>query len=107
MPAGAGARGAARRLRRDPDRPGRRAASSTATALASIAGNLSGSMTATPRVTYALAEPGLAAALVRRGQRALGDAGQFDPVHGRWSGARSALTGSFVWLADRQHAWRG
>ena len=56
-------------------------------------------MTSTPRVTFALAGAGLAAALVRRGQRALRDAGQFGAVHGRWSVAALAVSGSFVWLA--------
>lgn len=70
----------------------------TATALASIAGNVTGSMTATPRVTYALAE-----------QNSL--PGWFGVVHPRWAtpansvlfmglaGIVLGLTGSFLWLA--------
>jgi amino acid transporter len=66
----------------------------TLTALASIAGNLTGSMTATPRVTYALAEQGW-----------------FGRVHARWAtpansvlfmglaGIALGVSGSFVWLA--------
>lgn len=70
----------------------------TATALASIAGNLTGSMTATPRVTYALAA-----------QNSL--PGWFGAVHPRWAtpansilfmglaGIALGVTGSFLWLA--------
>lgn len=68
------------------------------TAMASVAGNFLGSMTSTPRVTYALAE-----------ERTL--PGWFGQVSPRWRtpvnsilfmgviGAALALTGSFVWLA--------
>lgn len=70
----------------------------TATALASVAGNISGSMTSTPRVTYALAGEGVLP-------------GWFGRVSRRWAtpansilfmgalGALLAVTGSFVWLA--------
>lgn len=70
----------------------------TATALASVAGNVTGSMTSTPRVTYALAAQGV---LPR----------WFGAVSARWAtpansilfmgllGAALALSGSFVWLA--------
>ena len=70
----------------------------TATALASVAGNVTGSMTSTPRVTYALAAQGV---LPR----------WFGAVSARWAtpansilfmgllGAVLALSGSFVWLA--------
>ncbi len=70
----------------------------TATALASIAGNLAGSMTSTPRVTYALAGQG---SLPR----------WFGAVSRRWAtpansilfmglaGIALAVTGSFLWLA--------
>jgi amino acid transporter len=70
----------------------------TATALASIAGNLAGSMTATPRVTYALANQG---SLPR----------WFGAISARWAtpansilfmglaGVALGVTGSFVWLA--------
>lgn len=68
------------------------------TAMASVAGNFLGSMTSTPRVTYALGEDGL---LPR----------WFARVNERWltpansilfmgiAGAALALSGSFVWLA--------
>ncbi len=70
----------------------------TATALASIAGNLTGSMTATPRVTYALAAQN---SLPR----------WFGAVHALWAtpansilfmglaGIALGVTGSFLWLA--------
>jgi APA family basic amino acid/polyamine antiporter len=70
----------------------------TATALASVAGNISGSMTSTPRATYALAHQG---SLPR----------WFGAISARFAtpansimfmglaGAALALTGSFVWLA--------
>lgn len=70
----------------------------TLTALASIAGNLTGSMTSTPRVTYALAGQG---SLPR----------WFGAVSPRWAtpansvlfmglaGVALGLTGSFLWLA--------
>ena len=70
----------------------------TAAALASVAGNISGSMTSTPRVTYALAEDGVLP-------------GWFGRVSDRWAtpansvlfmgvlGAVLAISGSFVWLA--------
>jgi len=70
----------------------------TATALASVAGNVTGSMTSTPRVTYALAAQGV---LPR----------WFGAVSARWAtpansvlfmgllGIALALSGSFVWLA--------
>lgn len=70
----------------------------TLTALASIAGNVAGSMTATPRVTYALANQG---SLPR----------WFGAIHERWAtpahsilfmglaGVALGVTGSFVWLA--------
>lgn len=68
------------------------------TAMASVAGNFLGSMTSTPRVTYALAEDGLIPRWFAR-------------VNAKWrtpansvlfmglAGAALALTGSFVWLA--------
>jgi len=70
----------------------------TATALASVAGNLAGSMTATPRVTYALALQGSLP-------------GWFGAISPRWAtpansvlfmglaGIALGVTGSFVWLA--------
>lgn len=70
----------------------------TLTALASVAGNLAGSMTATPRVTYALAQQGSLP-------------GWFGAVSARWAtpansilfmglaGIALGVTGSFVWLA--------
>ena len=70
----------------------------TAAALCSIAGNITSSVTSTPRVTFALAE-----------QQAL--PAWFGRVHPRWAtpansvlfmggtGLLLALTGSFVWLA--------
>jgi len=70
----------------------------TATALASIAGNLTGAMTATPRVTYALAGQGSLPAW-------------FGRVSGRWATPANSvlfmglaaialgISGSFVWLA--------
>jgi amino acid transporter len=70
----------------------------TLTALASIAGNLTGSMTATPRVTYALAEQG---SLPRW-------FGTISAVHATpansvlfmgLAGIALGVTGSFVWLA--------
>ena len=98
MPAGAGARRAARRLRRGADRPGRRAAADRHRAgLGRRQCRQHDDLDAARHLRARRA--GLAAALVRRGQRALGDAGQFDAVHGRWSVAALALTGSFVWLA--------
>jgi len=68
------------------------------TAMASVGGNFLGSMTSTPRVTYALAEEGLIPRWFAR-------------VNGKWrtpansilfmgfAGAALALSGSFVWLA--------
>jgi amino acid transporter len=70
----------------------------TATALFSVAGNISGSMTSTPRITFALAQGGLLPAW-------------FGKVSERWhtpaasilfrglAGAGLAVSGSFVWLA--------
>lgn len=67
-------------------------------AMASVAGNFLGSMTSTPRVTYALAEDGLIP-------------NWFARVNAKWrtpansvlfmglAGAALALSGSFVWLA--------
>ncbi|MFP5329258.1 MAG: APC family permease [Alphaproteobacteria bacterium] len=68
------------------------------TAMASVGGNFLGSMTSTPRVTYALAEDGLIPSWFAR-------------VNAKWrtpvnsvlfmgfAGAALALSGSFVWLA--------
>lgn len=68
------------------------------TAMASVAGNVGGSMTSTPRVTYALSRQGALP-------------GWFGRIAGRYAtpansilfmgalGALLALTGSFVWLA--------
>ncbi len=70
----------------------------TLTALFSVAGNISGSMTSTPRVTFALASDRLLP-------------GWFGRINERWqtpansilfmglAGAALAVTGSFVWLA--------
>jgi len=70
----------------------------TATALASIAGNVTGSMTSTPRVTYALAGQGL----LPRWFGAV-SARHATPANSilfmGLAGAVLALTGSFVWLA--------
>jgi APA family basic amino acid/polyamine antiporter len=68
------------------------------TAMASVAGNVGGSMTSTPRVTYALSQQGALPAWFGR------IAGHYaTPVNSILFmgalGAMLALTGSFVWLA--------
>ena len=70
----------------------------TATALASVAGNLTGSMTATPRVTYALAgQSSLPAWFGRINPRYATPANSI--LFMGLAGIALAVTGSFVWLA--------
>ena len=100
LPGGATRRqGAADRPRRWLAGPVRRDRSLTLAAIASLAGNLHGIMTSTPRVTYALAERGDLPGWFGRGPSALRDAGQFDPVLRASSSAALAISGSYVWLA--------
>jgi len=70
----------------------------TATALASVAGNLTGSMTATPRVTYALAGQGSLPAWFGRISPRYATPANSVMFMGL-AGIALAVTGSFVWLA--------
>ncbi|HEX8256751.1 MAG TPA: APC family permease [Allosphingosinicella sp.] len=70
----------------------------TAAALASLAGNLSGSMTSTPRATFALARKGLLPAWFGRVSERYHTPANSILFMGA-AGALLALTGSFVWLA--------
>ena len=68
------------------------------TALASIAGNVTGSMTSTPRVTFALARDGLLPAWFGRISARYATPARSILFMGLL-GAALAVTGSFVWLA--------
>jgi APA family basic amino acid/polyamine antiporter len=70
----------------------------TATALASVAGNISGSMTSTPRATYALAHQGSLPRWFGAISRRFATPANSILFMGL-AGAGLALTGSFVWLA--------
>ena len=70
----------------------------TATVLASVAGNMSGAITATPRVTFALAEQGSMPAWFGRISRRYGTPANSVLFMGL-AVALLALSGSFVWLA--------
>ena len=74
------------------------------TALASVAGNVSGSMTSTPRVTYALAAQGSLPRLVRRGQRPLRDARPIRSCSWALVGAVAGAERQLRLARHRQHA---